>query len=115
MRPSAHGGKDLDSAAQARRDSQARQQAQEAEIDRRREVEKQAREQLRPETRRCTDCWEYDEVTGGMCPLRKEKHRALCKAVGSGGLEKPMPAPLSVRSPLCRAESQSGVAVSVMR
>ena len=48
--------KDLDSAAQARRDSQARQQAQEAESDRRREVEKQAREQLRPETRRCEDC-----------------------------------------------------------
>ena len=49
--------KDLDSTAQARHDSQARRQAQEAESDRRREVEKQAREQLRPETRRCTDCF----------------------------------------------------------
>ena len=91
--------KDLDSAAQARRDSQARRQAQEAESDRRREVEKQAREQLRPETRRCTDCWEYDEATGGMCPLHEEKHRALCKAMGAGGSAKPMPAPLSVRTP----------------
>ena len=90
---------DLDSAAQVRRDSQARLQAQEAESDRRREVEKQAREQLRPETRRCTDCWEYDEVTGGMCPLHEEKHAALCKAVGSGGSEKPMLAPLSMRTP----------------
>ena len=91
--------KDLDSAAQARRDSQARQQAQEAESDRRREVETQAREQLRPETRRCEDCWEYAEVTGGMCSLHDERHRALCVAMSSGISDKPMPAPLSVRTP----------------
>jgi hypothetical protein len=91
--------KDLDLPAKARRDSQARQQAEETESDRRREVEKQAREQLRPQTRRCEDCWEYDEVTGGMCPLHEERHRALCKAVGSGGLEKPVPAQLSAQTP----------------
>ena len=91
--------KDLDLAAKARRDSQARQQAEEAESNRRREVERQAREQLRPETRRCEDCWEYDEVTGGMCPLHEEKHRALCVAMSSGVSDKPMPAPLSVRTP----------------
>ena len=79
--------------------SQARQQAEEAESNRRREVERQAREQLRPETRRCEDCWEYDEVTGGMCPLHEEKHRALCVAMSSGVSDKPMPAPLSVRTP----------------
>ena len=91
--------KDLDLAAKTRRDSQARQQAEEAESNRRREVERQAREQLRPETRRCEDCWEYDEVTGGMCPLHEEKHRALCVAMSSGVSDKPMPAPLSVRTP----------------
>ena len=91
--------RDLDLAAKARRDSQARQQAEEAESNRRHEVERQARERLRPETRRCEDCWEYDEPTGGMCPLHEEKHRALCKAVGSGGLEKPVPAQLSAQTP----------------
>ena len=91
--------RDLDLAAKARRDSQARQQAEEAESNRRREVERQAREQLRPETRRCEDCWEYDEVTGGMCPLHEEKHRALCVAMSSGFSDKPMPAPLSARTP----------------
>ena len=99
MLPFAHGGKIWIFAAKARRDSQARQQAEEAESKRRREVERQAREQLRPETRRCEDCWEYDEVTGGMCPLHEEKHRALCVAMGSGVSDKPMPAALSVRTP----------------
>ena len=91
--------REMDLAAKACRDSQARQQAEEAESKRRREVERQAREQLRPETRRCEDCWEYDEVTGGMCPLHEEKHRALCVAMSSGASDKPMPAPLSVRTP----------------
>ena len=91
--------RDLDLAAKARRDSQARQQAEEAESNRRHEVERQARERLRPETRRCEDCWEYDEPTGGMCPLHEEKHRALCVAMSSGVSDKPMPAPLSVRTP----------------
>ena len=91
--------RDLDLAAKARRDSQARQQAEEAESNRRHEVERQARERLRPETRRCEDCWEYDEPTGGMCPLHEETHRALCVAMSSGFSDKPMPAPLSARTP----------------
>ncbi len=91
--------RDLDLAAKARRDSQARQQAEEAESNRRHEVERQARERLRPETRRCEDCWEYDEPTGGMCPLHEETHRALCVALNSGFSDKPMPAPLSARTP----------------
>ena len=91
--------RDLDLAAKARRDSQARQQAEEAESNKRHEVERQARERLRPETRRCEDCWEYDEPTGGMCPLHEEKHRALCVAMSSGVSDKPMPASLSVRTP----------------
>ena len=91
--------RDMDLAANARRDSQARQQAEEAESKRRRKVERQAREQLRSETRRCEDCWEYDEVTGGMCPLHEEKHKSLCVAMGSGVSDKPMAAPLSARTP----------------
>ena len=91
--------RDLDLAAKARRDSQARQQAEEAESNRRHEVERQARERLRLETRRCEDCWKYDEPTGGMCPLHEETHRALRVAMSSGFSDKPMPAPLSVRTP----------------
>jgi hypothetical protein len=70
-------------AAKARCDSHARQRAEEAKSDRRREMEGQARERLRPETRRCEDCEEYDEPAGGMCPLHEAKHRALCADMSS--------------------------------
>ena len=93
--------KDLDLAAKARRDSQARQQAEEAESDRRCEVEVQAREHLRLETRRCPKCLDADECMGGMCSVHEENFRALCVAMSSGGSDKPMPAPLRAPAPQC--------------
>ena len=65
-----------------------------------REVEKQMREQLRPETRSCPMCVEADECLDGMCSFHEEKFRALCMAVSCGSVAKPTPAPLGRMLPL---------------
>ena len=92
--------RDLDLAAKARRDSRARQEAEDAESDRLREVERQVRERLRPETRSCEMCMEAGECIGGMCSLHESRIRALCMAVNCGSAAKPTPAPLGRMLPL---------------
>ena len=100
--------RDLDLAAKARRDSQARQQAEEAESNRRHKVERQARERLRPETRRCEDCWEYDEPAGGMCPLHEENTRRYAWPWDLEAWRSPCLCHWACGRPLCNVESQSG-------
>ena len=90
----------LDAEAKARRDSLARQEEAEAESERLREVERQVRERLRPETRGCEMCMEADECIGGMCSLHESRFRALCMAVSCGSAAKPTPAPLGRALPL---------------
>ena len=92
--------KDLDLAAKARRDSCVRQEAEDAESDRRRKVERQVREQIRPETRSCQRCTEADACLGGMCSLREDRFRALCMAVSCGSAATSTPAPLGQMLPL---------------
>ena len=90
----------LDAEAKARRDSLARQEEAEADSERVREVERQVRERLRPETRGCEMCLEADECIGGMCSLHESRFRALCMAVNCGSAAKPTPAPLGRMLPL---------------
>ena len=90
----------LDAEAKARRDSLARQEEAEADSERVREVERQVRERLRPETRGCEMCMEADECIGGMCSLHESRFRALCVAVNCGSAAKPTPAPLGRMLPL---------------
>ena len=90
----------LDAEAKARRDSLARQEEAEADSERVREVERQVRERLRPETRGCEMCLEADECIGGMCSLHESRFRALCMAVSCGSAAKPTPAPLGRMLPL---------------
>ncbi len=100
--PSAPGGNHLGTAAKARRASHARQKDAEMESDRRHDAEKQAREELRPETSICQQCAEADFCYGGLCSLHQEKFRALCMASSSGSSDKPMPlAPLGLRMLQC--------------
>ena len=90
----------LDAEAKARRDSLARQEEAEADSERVREVERQVRERLRPETRGCEMCMEADECIGGMCSLHESRFRALCMAVNCESAAKPTPAPLGRMLPL---------------
>ena len=75
--------KQLDVEAKAQRDSFARQKEAEADSERLREVGRQVRERLRPETRSC-EMW----------------FRALCMAASCGSAAKPTPAPLGRMLPL---------------
>ena len=88
----------LDAEAKARRDSLARQEEAEADSERVREVERQVRERLRPETRGCEMCMEADECIGGMCSLHEGKFRSLCVAHSCGSA--PTAAPLGQMLPL---------------
>jgi len=90
----------LDAEAKARRDNLARQEEAEADSERLREVGRQVRERLRPETRSCEMCMEADECIGGMCSLHESRFRALCMAASCGSAAKPTPAPLGRMLPL---------------
>ena len=89
----------LDVEAKARRDGLARQKEAEADSERLREVERQVRERLRPETCTC-ECLEADECNGRTRSLHEGKFMSLCVAHSCGSAATPTPAPLGRMLPL---------------